>query len=162
MDFRFRDQDMVAKFTKEARNICPEKPTELNEAETSFIIRMVMSELFELASTVSETPFSFISECLRTIDRSYKNVSSTEERITEQADAFVDVIYYIYDTCCKKGINLSPIFDAVHEANMKKRFPDGTFHLRESDNKILKPEGWTEPNVGAIVRKQLTEGNELF
>jgi predicted HAD superfamily Cof-like phosphohydrolase len=45
-------------------------------------------------------------------------------------------------------------FEAVHEANMQKLWPDGKPHYNES-NKVIKPEGWEvytpEPNIEAIL-----------
>ena len=70
----------------------------------------------------------------------------------------VDSWYYMLDTACKHGINLSAIFDKVHEANMSKRFPDGTFHRRE-DGKIEKPPGWTPPNISGEINRQYREGS---
>src|SRR5208282_6773379 len=75
--------------------------------------------------------------------------------VAEQADAMVDAWYYMLNTGAKHGMNLSALFATVHSANMAKKFPDGTFHRRPEDGKIVKPDGWHEPNiVGEIVRQQ--------
>ena len=61
----------------------------------------------------------------------------------EQADALVDAIYYICDTAVRHGMNLDPLFSIVHRANMQK-VVDGKV-IRREDGKILKPEGWEDP-----------------
>jgi predicted HAD superfamily Cof-like phosphohydrolase len=83
------------------------------------------------------------------------------ELIAEQADAFTDIKIFMENAACKKGINLSKIFQIVHIANMNKRFPDGTFHRREEDDKIIKPPNWEAPDVTAEIIDQTKNGNEL-
>ena len=45
------------------------------------------------------------------------------------------------------GVLPSRILRAVHEANMRKLFPDGKPRYRESDGKVLKPPGWYGPET---------------
>ena len=60
----------------------------------------------------------------------------------------VDIWYYSLNAAAKKGIDLSKIFEEVHAANMAKKDPTtGKFIIRESDGKIIKPDGWKEPNI---------------
>ena len=51
----------------------------------------------------------------------------------------VDSYYYSLKCCCKKGINLSNIFEVVHKANMDKRDPLTGKFLKREDGKIIKP-----------------------
>jgi hypothetical protein len=61
------NSEKVREFTEESTGIrCPEKPSALTRAEVSFVIKMVLSELTELAQTVSETPES----ALRLVEKS--------------------------------------------------------------------------------------------
>ena len=78
--------------------------------------------------------------------------------ITAQADALVDAIYYICDCAVKHGMNLDPLFEIVHSANMNK-VVNGKV-LRRDDGKILKPESWRdpEPALEAEVARQIAEG----
>ena len=74
------------------------------------------------------------------------------------ADALVDIYYYSQNAACKKGMNLSSVFTMVHAANMAKRDANtGKFIKRESDGKIIKPEGWQPPNVEAEIARQHAE-----
>ncbi len=67
--------------------------------------------------------------------------------------------YYSLNAAAKKGINLSAVFKLVHEANMRKRDPVSGVFLKREDGKIVKPEGWTPPDVGAEMRRQASEGS---
>lgn len=67
------------------------------------------------------------------------------------ADALVDKLYFIIGTAVTLGIDLEPLFDLVHTANMKK-FTEPTY--RESDGKLGKPEGWKPPDIGTELERQ--------
>src|SRR3989338_5086048 len=137
--------EAVREFTEGASGIpCPVCPSELAYGEVQFIIRMVMSEMCELAATVTKNNDecdSLMNLCLDTTDKSHLNFKyeNNFSRIGAQADAMVDAWYYMLDTAAKHGINLSTVFDVVHEANMNKRDPvSGKFLRRESDGKVIK------------------------
>lgn len=78
--------------------------------------------------------------------------------VPDQADALVDAIYYICDFAATHGINLDPIFEIVHGANMQK-VVDGKV-IRRKDGKILKPDGWEDPGpkVRAEIERQKRDG----
>lgn len=65
------------------------------------------------------------------------------------ADGIVDSIYVLIGTAVSYGIDLRPVFDEVQAANMAKE-GGGT----RADGKILKPAGWTPPDVAAIIERQ--------
>lgn len=65
------------------------------------------------------------------------------------ADGLVDQLYVIIGTAIAYGIDLQPIWDAVHAANMAK----STGPVRE-DGKRLKPPGWTPPDVAGLLKQQ--------
>ena len=72
--------------------------------------------------------------------------------VANQGDAMVDSWYYMLNAAAKKGIDLSRIFNAVHQANMDKKDPEtGKFILRE-DGKVLKPKGWKPADILQVVK----------
>lgn len=79
--------------------------------------------------------------------------------IAEQADAFVDIYYYMLNAAAKKGVNVSAIFDIVHGANMAKRDPASGKFLTREDGKIIKPKGWQAPDIKAEIQRQLEHGS---
>ena len=152
----------VKQFTEESSGIeCPLKPQFMSEKEVTFIIKMVLSEMTELAQTVSNTPddaLKLIASCVGTdFNKNYEKPNNNLELIAEQADAAVDAMYYLYNAFCKKGVNLDKMFDVVHQANMAKKFTDGTFHKR-ADGKIVKPDNWREPDITGEIHRQTIYG----
>jgi len=153
------DYDKVKQFTEESGYVCPKTPQLMNRKEVEFLIKMVLSELQELADTVTDSTMesvAFMHDCIG-VDPSKRSTEpkSEFEIIGEQADAAVDAWVYMLNAFCKKGVNLSKIFDIVHESNMAKRDPKtGKFIRRESDGKIIKPEGWKAPDITAEIIRQ--------
>lgn len=69
--------------------------------------------------------------------------------LVEIADALADLIYIACGTAVSYGIPLDVVFDEVHRSNMAK-LVNGKPIYRE-DGKVLKPEGWTPPDVERII-----------
>jgi predicted HAD superfamily Cof-like phosphohydrolase len=156
---------VVKEFTQEAqRKECPKTPLAMDRKGVEFIVKMVMSELCELACTVTETPGErdeLMQNALDTRDKCVKfEYANDTSLIAAQFDALVDSWYYSLDTAARHGVNMSKIFDIVHGANMAKRDPEtGLFLHRESDGKIIKPVGWKSPDIDAEIERQKTEGS---
>lgn len=72
-----------------------------------------------------------------------------ERNLAHIARELADLLYVTYGTAVSLGIDIRPVFEAVHRANMAK--VGGA--VRE-DGKILKPPGWQPPNVEAIIAAQ--------
>jgi len=82
---------------------------------------------------------------LQPADRVEKRASWLEEEaqelreaktIAEQADAYIDSIYFALGGLVELGVRPGEIWDLVHGANMAKVWPDGTVRRRE-DTKIV-------------------------
>ena len=137
--------------------------------QTKFIAKMVLDETMELMAThwgpaeAKAILKQFIDESEDLPQEEYTQETQAERDIhqcADQADALVDIYYYSQNAACKKGMNLSSVFNLVHSANMAKRDPStGHFIRRESDGKILKPKGWKAPNVEAELMRQRDEGS---
>lgn len=72
-----------------------------------------------------------------------------DDDLVEIADALADIIYIACGTAVSYGIPLDKVFAEVHRSNMAK-LVDGKPIYRE-DGKVLKPEGWTAPNIKGIL-----------
>lgn len=76
------------------------------------------------------------------------------EDLVEVADALGDLIYVVYGAANAYGIDLEPVFNEIHDSNMKKVDPKtGKVRYRE-DGKVLKPEGWQKPRLISIIEAQ--------
>lgn len=153
---------LVREFTEESSGMkLPMRPVPMTRDEVRFIVRMVIGEMMELCTTVNESvkdTQDFFSKCFDECDlpRVNSHEKSEIEIMAEQYDSFVDAWYYMLNMAAKKGVDLDGIFNQVHGANMAKRFPDGTFHRRE-DGKVIKPEGWIEPDIVGEIKRQLEQ-----
>lgn len=69
-------------------------------------------------------------------------------------DALCDILVVTYGAASAMGIDIEPYFAEVHRTNMMKAV-DGKIIRRESDNKVLKPEGWEPPSIVKMLADDL-------
>ena len=67
------------------------------------------------------------------------------------ADAIGDSIYVLIGTALEYGIPLDMVWNTIQAANMAKVDPVTGLVNRRADGKILKPEGWTPPNIIGVL-----------
>ena len=121
----------VRQFTLACNDDLPARPQHMTQRGIAFIRQMVNDELDELEAA---------------------------QTVVEQADALVDAIYYICDFAVRHGVDLDPLFEIVHAANMQKVVNGKA--IRRADGKILKPEGWEDPapKLAREMARQAREG----
>jgi predicted HAD superfamily Cof-like phosphohydrolase len=160
------DAEHVREFTGAAGQPTPATPSPMDETETKFISKMILDEVMELMAThwgpldSKRLLKNFIDSSKDLPQEVYPGDGASVDihRCAGQADALVDVYYYSLNAACKKGMNLSAVFELVHAANMaKKDAATGTF-LKRADGKIIKPKGWAPPDVEAELMRQRDEG----
>lgn len=81
------------------------------------------------------------------------NDAMLDRDIVEVADAIADLLYVVYGAAVSYGIDIDPVFEAVHKSNMDKIWTDGELHYHPN-GKVKKPEGWEPPNIRAILKEQ--------
>lgn len=91
-------------------------------------LRLVKEELYELEDAV--------------LDRSLVGV----------ADALADLIYVCIGMALEFGIPLEAVWNEVQRSNMAKVDPATGKVRKREDGKVLKPEGWTPPDIAAVLR----------
>jgi len=81
-----------------------------------------------------------------------------DQVLIAQMDALTDELYFNQGSFVVGGVNPQPLFDIVQAANMAKLGADGKPIIRESDGKIMKPEGWEPPEekLEAEIKSQIT------
>jgi len=74
--------------------------------------------------------------------------------LVEVIDALADIGYILGGTILNHGMQniYDDAFDEVHRSNMAK-LVDGKV-LRREDGKVMKPQGWTAPQLAQFVIKQ--------
>jgi predicted HAD superfamily Cof-like phosphohydrolase len=66
----------------------------------------------------------------------------------EQLDALVDILVVTIGAIHSMGINPQEAWDEVMRTNLAKIDSATGKVLKREDGKVLKPEGWTPPNLG--------------
>jgi len=66
-----------------------------------------------------------------------------------------DLITVVLGTDAEQGIDSDAVWAEVHRSNMAKLGTDGTV-VRRADGKILKPAGWTAPDIAAVLAGSVT------
>lgn len=72
--------------------------------------------------------------------------------IVEIADACADLKWVIEGLEITLNIPQQEVWNEVSRSNLAKISASGKVEKRE-DGKVLKPEGWTPPNIKSIIRK---------
>jgi predicted HAD superfamily Cof-like phosphohydrolase len=135
----------------------------MTRTEVEFLVKMMCGELMELLVTVTDDKEDARQVLKGLVDvaeyPTFKAQGQDDVSImAEQVDALVDVNYYGLNAAAKVGFNVDQVFDVVHQANMDKRSKeDGMFH-RNSEGKVIKPVGWKEPDVKAVVSRWAEHG----
>merc|ERR1719174_1349612 len=131
-----------------------------------FISKMILDEMLELWATLKESDESkaALTKLVNEAESLPKEVYSDDQQgminqVAAQADALVDIQYYMLNCAAKKGFNMSSIFGVVHAANMAKRNPDTGRFEKNADGKVIKPPGWKPPNVEEELARQFKEGS---
>jgi predicted HAD superfamily Cof-like phosphohydrolase len=65
----------------------------------------------------------------------------------EQLDACMDMIWVILGHCYMKGWNVDGAWNEVARSNLAKIDPTTGKVIKREDGKVLKPEGWTPPDL---------------
>ena len=99
-------------------------------------------------SRLEEMRFSLIEEELDELKEAY-----SEGDFIETVDALADLVYVSYGAAATIGVDLDDVLEEVHRSNMAKLDDNGNPILRE-DGKILKPEGWTPPDISGVLDAQ--------
>jgi predicted HAD superfamily Cof-like phosphohydrolase len=72
--------------------------------------------------------------------------------IVEIADALGDMMYILFGTICKHGLQhrIADVFDEIHRSNMSKLDADGKPIYRE-DGKVMKSENYFRPDIRTVL-----------
>jgi len=81
---------------------------------------------------------------------------SIKEAMTEVAAELADLLYVVYGTAEELGIPLDKVFNAIHAANMRKVWDDGTVH-RNDYGKVIKPPNHQKADIRKVLYGELDE-----
>lgn len=119
-------------------------------------VRLAFEEVLEFAeATGVEVKVGYF-----TLDKTTRNVDlkiNGDVNLIETADALADIEYINLGSANTYGIELQPIFNAVHKSNMKKF--TGNAH-KDKNGKWIKPTGWKAPNIFKLLQQQFFIGDK--
>jgi predicted HAD superfamily Cof-like phosphohydrolase len=139
-------------------------PTELTAQQVQTRVHFIAEELVEALSAVSKTRTEFfqrVTDLMNAVQQAEEKENEkgigADDVVVALVDAFTDINVFTQGTFTMMGVEPQPVYDIVMEANMAKLGPDGKPIYRESDGKIMKPEGWEapEPKIAAEVKNQI-------
>jgi len=70
----------------------------------------------------------------------------------EKLDACMDMIWVILGFCYMKGYDVQGAWNEVARSNLAKINPETGKVIKRQDGKVLKPEGWTPPQLEQFVK----------
>jgi predicted HAD superfamily Cof-like phosphohydrolase len=96
-------------------------------------------------------PFDVVRMRLRLISEEYDefNIALAGQDLATIADCIGDLMYVLIGFSNALGIDMRPIWAAIHRANMAKEGGG-----ERNDGKVLKPEGWTPPDLWMLLSLQ--------
>jgi predicted HAD superfamily Cof-like phosphohydrolase len=158
--------DQVLAFHKRFGQSIGEKPHVPDEKTMRFRLSLIVEELFELLdSTVDAEYVTAWNVAKRSVDEMIK-IAKLDVDLPEFIDALADLAYVMEGTAITMGVDMMPIAEEVQRANMAKlpsyvAAKDAMHHgepVKRADGKILKPPGWTPPDIlGELVKQGFEE-----
>lgn len=79
--------------------------------------------------------------------------AATSHNLVEVADAIGDLLYVVYGSAVTYGLDMQPIFNAIHESNMTK-FIDGK---RRADGKWVKGPSYKPVDLQPLIEHQVLD-----
>lgn len=99
----------------------------------------------------------FMEEELREFEEGWE-----ETDLAKMADSLVDLVYVVLGTAHYMGLPWQELWDEVQRANMTKEraAKDGSNSKRGTGLDVVKPEGWTPPDIAGILLKHMDGGQQ--
>ena len=79
-------------------------------------------------------------------------VSRRDNDEVEQLDACMDMIWVILGYCYMKGYDVNGAWNEVARSNLAKINTTTGKVIKREDGKVLKPEGWTPPQLKQFIK----------
>ena len=105
----------------------PQQPTQLDPHTHDFRVDFMLEELHEY------------------------RLAHGQGNVVDQLDALVDLAYVVLGTAFMHGFDFNEAWRRVHAANMQKvRATSPDVSKRNSSLDVVKPEGWTPPDLSDL------------
>ena len=108
---------------------CGQTTTTINKAQSDMYLALIKEEGEELVVALQECD------------------------VVEELDAIIDLLVVIIGYGLSRGFPMVEAWDEVLRSNMAKIDPLTGTVLRRADGKILKPAGWTAPDLDSVIHE---------
>ena len=154
----FREQGAVSDFHRAFSYPQADKPTPLSKEQAFKRAVFILEEVIEFIASSVDTPEEMV-ELVNELTQSHaieamnKEMTKMGERgegydevdkIVDQSDALVDILYFAFGSGDQMSVDLLPLFKIAHESNMSKLDDDGNPIYNEF-GKISKSSNFIEP-----------------
>lgn len=149
--------ELVAEFHQKFGLAYEQGPRHLERELAMFRIGFMLEEIAEYTRAAGFSAMATALEGLISDFRKNEGMIAWREpnfkhSLHDQLDALVDLSYVLHGTAYLQGFNIDGAFAKVHEANMKKvRAERASDSKRGSAYDVVKPEGWTPPDLTEFV-----------
>src|SRR5271156_1170155 len=126
----------------------------LNPKRIERVQAVAKTIIYHLAKLYGPKYESHLFEFIETMDinRDYKKPIESQDALVEEADALIDINYYLYNYLSRKDLDLQTNSDEIlYEFNEVKKFTKATTSVEQK-----------EVNVDWIVKMVLSEVGELL
>ncbi|MEX3764441.1 hypothetical protein [Paraburkholderia phenoliruptrix] len=120
-----------------------------NKEQTELYLRLMIEELGETLVAANPSGAGEIRSLIAGLT-ALAVLSSQTDRV-ELFDGLIDVIVTTAGAGISAGLPMSAGWQEVMRSNHAKIDPDTGAVRRRGDGKILKPDGWTPPNLAALL-----------
>jgi predicted HAD superfamily Cof-like phosphohydrolase len=133
-------------------------PREVSKKLLEFRMRFLIEELEEFVEAVG---YKLVGDSWGNI--SIQEVNSEFPDHAQAFDALLDLTYVAMGTAHLEGYPWQQGWDRVQRANITKERakPDGSNSARNSSFDVVKPAGWTAPDIAGLLRELGWQDQEI-
>lgn len=139
---------MVREFFTVAQQAIGERPHVPNDEQVRFRLRLIAEEFFELLAAVPRGRSAYWVSIRKEVMDAIDDIIGDTTDLPELTDACVDLQYVVEGLMVAFGINSTDVWQEVQRSNLSKMGGP----KRESDGKLMKPPGWTPPDIEGVLR----------
>lgn len=132
--FLFQDQ-------RRFMGACGQSTAAYNEKQTILYTKLLLEETTETSNATLRLPLG--------------SAQPTSEQLAELADGALDVIVVAIGVLYSLGLDPQPLWNEVQRSNIAKIDPATGQVRKREDGKVLKPDGWSPPDLRTLIEAQL-------
>jgi predicted HAD superfamily Cof-like phosphohydrolase len=151
---RMYEVDAVEQFHFAAGQPVRDVPTVIPDDEVRLRARLILEEVQEALESMFDVPDGGSMQYAFKLIRMAMGHYGVRVDLPNLARELTDIGFVVTGTQVQMGLPKEECFDEVNRANADK-FREGVVL---KDGKVQKPEGWTPPDVGRILRAHGWEG----